>query len=226
MPDHVPSDRRPIAGIFRKTAHGAVRFCVRADIHPDTVSYASMVAATGAGVAFCFSGRWPVLLLAGSALCYLRLWFNMLDGMVAIESGKASRRGEVVNEAPDRYSDVVIFVGVAHSGLANPFLGYWAAIIALSVAYVGTLGKAVGVHRDFTGTMAKQWRMVALSVGAVGVFVCGLMQIDPRPWAGWHGTVLDLALVVILAGGVQTIVKRFRNIFRALDQAGVNRKAG
>ena len=183
-----------------------------------------MGAATGAGVAFYFAGSAPALLLLGSMLCYLRLWCNMLDGMVALESRKASRRGEIINEAPDRFSDVVIFVGIAHSGLANPFLGYWAAITALLVAYIGTLGKAAGVHRDFTGTMAKQWRMVALTVGAVLAFVSERNYFGRFPSDALGVTVLDIALITILAGGLQTMVKRLRNIFRALDKREPNRK--
>ena len=37
-----PTSRRPIAAAFRRTASAAVRFCVRHDVHPDTVSYASI----------------------------------------------------------------------------------------------------------------------------------------------------------------------------------------
>ena len=84
----------------------------------------------------------------------------MLDGMVALASGKASWRGEILNDLPDRISDVLIFAGVAHSGLMNPFFGYWAAIFALLTAYVGMLGQAVGVQREFSGLMSKPWRMV------------------------------------------------------------------
>ena len=42
MGNYQPVSRRPIAGLFRRTAHGAVRFCVQKDIHPNTVSYASI----------------------------------------------------------------------------------------------------------------------------------------------------------------------------------------
>jgi hypothetical protein len=38
-------------------------------------------------------------------------------------------------------------------------------MLALLVAYVGTLGQAVGVQREFSGWMAKPWRMVALHIG-------------------------------------------------------------
>ena len=37
--------RRPIAAAFRRTAKGATRFCVRWGIHPDAISYLSILAA-------------------------------------------------------------------------------------------------------------------------------------------------------------------------------------
>src|SRR5678815_454769 len=139
-----PVSRRPIGDVFRSTAHGAVRLCVKLGVHPDVISYLSIVAAALAALCFWKAAATPWLLIAGPAFCYLRLWFNMLDGMVALASGKASWRGEILNDLPDRVSDVLIFVGVAYSGLAHPVSGYWAAILALLTAYVGMFGQAVG----------------------------------------------------------------------------------
>lgn len=79
----------------------------------------------------------------------------------------ANLRGEIVNDLPDRLSDVVIFTGVARSGwMHHPILGYWAAILALLTAYVGLFGQAIGVGRQFGGLMSKPWRMVALALGS------------------------------------------------------------
>src|SRR2546430_9501003 len=179
MPDYAPTSRRPIAGIFRRTADGATRFCVRHEIHPDAVSYLSILAAIVAAICFWKSGEIRWLLVVAPLFCYLRLWFNMLDGMVAVAAGKASRRGEILNDLPDRISDVIIFVGVAHSGLMNPIFSYWATIAALLTAYVGLFGQALGVQREFGGIMSKPWRMVALHIGAWLEFLsyrsfCGL----------------------------------------------------
>ena len=116
MGDYQPTSRRPIAAMFRRTADGAVRFCVRWRIHADAVSYGSVVASALAALCFWWSGGLPALLIPGALLCYLRLWLNMLDGMVALASGKASLRGELLNDLPDRLSDVIIFSGVAYSG--------------------------------------------------------------------------------------------------------------
>jgi phosphatidylglycerophosphate synthase len=207
MGDYQPVSRRPIAAPFRRTAAGAVRACVKRGVHPDLISYLSMVAAAGAGVCFWLSGRWVWLLAIAPLLCMLRLWCNMLDGMVALASGKASLRGEIVNELPDRVSDVMIFVGVAHSGWVNPFLAYWAAILAIMTAYVGTLGQAVSGQRRFEGVMSKQYRMVALMVGSAVTLLLGRGQ--PLSWLDW-------TLWIVLAGCLQTIAVRLVHIMRAL----------
>ncbi len=210
------TNRRPIARTFCATAHGAVRLCLRWDIHPDAISYLSIVAAAIAAGCFWRSQVYPVLLVVGPLFCYLRLWLNMLDGMVALESGKASLRGEILNDLPDRVSDILILVGVAHSGLAHPFTGYWAAIAALLTAYVGTLGQAVGVQREFSGLMSKPWRMLVLHVGAwvtLGFLWWGDGRLRFGAW-----TILDWTNLIIVIGCVQTIWLRLRRILRSLAE--------
>jgi phosphatidylglycerophosphate synthase len=206
-----PAWRRPIADPFRRTARAAVRLCVRSWIHPDAISYLSIVFSALASICFWQSSSSPWLLLVAPLLCYVRLWLNMLDGMVALASHKASARGEILNDLPDRVSDVLIFAGVAHSGLTSPYTAYWAAIFALLTAYVGTLGQAVGVQREFSGVMSKPWRMVALHVGAWCAFLAGFER-----FAMDSLTILDCTCIVIIAGCIQTIVIRLRHILEAL----------
>jgi phosphatidylglycerophosphate synthase len=200
--------------MFRRTAHGTVRLCLRCGVHPDTISYLSMGAAAVAAACFWQSARHPWLLILGPLFCYLRLWCNMLDGMVALASGKASPRGEILNDLPDRVSDILIFVGVAHSGLCTVLSGYWAAISAVLTAYVGTLGQAVGVQREFSGIMAKPWRMVTLHVGAwitLGLLLCG----KGNPRLGGL-TTMDWTCLLVIAGCVQTVWVRLACILNAL----------
>lgn len=138
----------------------------------------------------------------------------MLDGMVALAAGKASCRGEILNDLPDRVSDVLIFVGVAHSGWMHPLLGYWSALFALLTAYVGLFGQAVGVHREFSGMMSKPWRMVTLHVGAWLTLVCLWWNAESIRYL--HLTYLDWACLIIIAGCVQTITIRLKRILAAL----------
>lgn len=208
--DYAPSSRRPVLAAFRYTANRAVRVCVRHNIHADTISYLSIVAAGAAAICFWLAGRHAWLLLAGPLFCYGRLWCNMLDGMVAHASGKASRRGEILNDVPDRISDVLIFAGVAYSGLNSIAAGYWAAILALFTAYIGVFGQALGARREYGGAMSKPWRMVVLHAGAwitLGSIWFGKGDIR---WGGL--TILDWTCLAIVAGCLQTIYVRLRRI--------------
>jgi phosphatidylglycerophosphate synthase len=214
MADYEPTSRRPIANVFRLTANGATHFCVRLQISPDAISYLSILAAALAALLFWKSGQAPVFLFIAPFFCYLRLWCNMLDGMVALAAGKASWRGEILNDLPDRVSDVLIFAGVAHSGWMNPIIGYWAAIFALLTAYVGMFGQAVGVQREFSGLMSKPWRMVTLHGGAWITLAClrwndGSIRVASL-------TVLDWACLIVVAGCGQTMTIRLKRIMAAL----------
>jgi phosphatidylglycerophosphate synthase len=214
MTKYEPAWRRPIAQMFRSTAQLPVRWCVSWGIHPNWISCSSIVASSLAGFFFWQSSAFPWFLVPAVAFCYVRLFLNMLDGMVALASGTASRTGEVANELPDRVSDVIIFIGVAHSGLCHVLAGYWVVILSLFVSYVGILGQAVGVQREFSGWMSKPWRMVLLHIGA-------WLTLALIWWGGGHSelrglSVLDWTLFAISAGCVQTICVRLVRILRAL----------
>jgi phosphatidylglycerophosphate synthase len=211
MPEYQPSARRPIAEIFRLTANWATAFCVRTGIHADAISYSSMAVAGIAAICFWRASSLPVLLLIAPLICFFRLWLNMLDGMVAIASGKASVRGEILNDLPDRVSDVIIFIGAAESGWMNPRLGYLTAMASVLTAYVGLFGQALGGARQFGGVMSKPWRMVVLGLGSWAAFL-----LDSPAWRLKSLQVLDWTCLVVLAGCVQTIALRLKRMTRAL----------
>ena len=214
MTNYEPSSRRPIAGMFRATARGAVNMAVRAGIHPDVFSYASIVAAGAAGILFWQSARHPKYLILGVAFALLRLWLNMFDGMVALAAGKASKKGEIINDLPDRVSDVVIFVGMAHSRLVPPAsrrTGWpsWRCSWRTS----GSLARPSACSGSSAAMMSKPWRIVVLSIGAVATSV--MVHLDRPYWFdGW--LLIDWTNFLIIAGCAQTIVVRLMRIFRAL----------
>ena len=83
------------------------------------------------------------------------------------------------------------------------------------MAYVGLFGQAVGVRREFSGVMAKPWRIVALSIGAL---VTMFLVLTNKPF--WFGgfSVLDWTHFAILAGCIQTVWIRLARTFRALPR--------
>ena len=215
MHKYSPTSRRPIAQAFRRTAETATKLCVRLGVSPDAISILSIVAAVAAALCLWKSTEYPWLLILAPLFCFLRLWFNMLDGMVAIAAGKASLRGEIVNDLPDRISDVMIFAGAAHSGWMHPAIGYWAAMLALLTAYVGLFGQALGHGRQFGGLMSKPWRMVVLSIGCWITFFENSLGHAPG-----RLTVLDWACLAIVVGCLQTIWIRLKRILASLGSSG------
>ena len=209
--NYQPTSRRPIANLFRRTASAATRFCVRWRISPDAISYSSIIASVGAALCFYKSTLYPWFLIVAPLLCFFRLWLNMLDGMVAVAADRASLRGEIVNDLPDRISDVVIFVGAAHSGWMHSLIGYWTVIFALLTAYVGVFGQAIGVGRHFGGVMSKPWRMVVLGFGSWITFA-----VQSSVPSMQYLTIFDWSCIIIIAGCIQTIVVRLKRIVRLL----------
>ena len=62
---YAPKDRRPIAEILRRTADIPVMWCARAGVHPNFVSYSSILASLGAGLCFWQASALPALLILG-----------------------------------------------------------------------------------------------------------------------------------------------------------------
>jgi phosphatidylglycerophosphate synthase len=145
----------------------------------------------------------------------LRLTANMLDGMVALASGRASKTGELYNEVPDRVSDAAVFIGAGFAWGGNIALGYIATILSIFTAYVRAAGKIAGAPNEFCGPMAKQHRMFVITL------ICLYSAGVPRAWQILHFDrlevgVLSLGLAIIVAGCLITIVRRLNRIARAL----------
>src|SRR6266487_5974145 len=98
------SDRRPIATRNRKWAQDATAWLASRNISPNAISVAGMCACIIGGIALGMTSiaDYRILWLIGALGAQLRLTANMLDGMVALASGRASKVGELYNEVPDR----------------------------------------------------------------------------------------------------------------------------
>lgn len=197
-------DRRPLASRNTQWARALAGRMAAMSVTPNAISQASIVMAACAGAAFWVGGESSggtrsLLLIAAALFCQLRLLCNLLDGMVAVEGGKAEADGPFWNEFPDRIADMLILVGLGY-GLAFPALGWAAAAFALLTAYVRELGRANGAPSDFSGPMAKQHRMALVTAAA-------LLSSVEFLWNG-DGEVLMLALWIIVIGAGLTALRR------------------
>jgi phosphatidylglycerophosphate synthase len=214
----VHGDRRPIATRNRKWAQAATVWLASRNVSPNAISIAGMCACIFAGIALATTSiAYDRILWVVAALgAQLRLTANMLDGMVALASGRASKTGELYNEVPDLISDAAVFIGAGFAWGGNITLGYIATILSIFTAYVRAAGKIAGAPNEFCGPMAKQHRMLVITL------ICLYAAITPRSWQvitfdDSQIGLMSIGLVIIIAGCAITVVRRLSRIAQALQ---------
>jgi phosphatidylglycerophosphate synthase len=203
-----PENRRPLASRQSAWAGRLATKAVQRGITPNQISQASVGFAAIGLAAYMLTPlvpglvQWLMLILAAATI-QARLVCNLIDGMVAVEGGQGTKDGPFWNEAPDRASDLLFFLG-AGIAAGGPELGALAAALAIATAYVRELGRAEGFPPDFSGPMAKPQRMAALTLGTV------IAAFVATEW------VLALTLWIIIAGTALTILRRALRLIKAL----------
>src|SRR5436309_9080737 len=106
-------DRRPIATRNRKWAQAATAWLAARHVSPNAISIAGMCAWIVGGIALGTTSiaDYRILWIIAAFGAQLQLTANMLDGMVALASGRNSKVGELYKEFPDRISDAAVFIG-------------------------------------------------------------------------------------------------------------------
>ena len=213
----VHGDRRPIATRNRKWAQAATVWLASRNVSPNAISIAGMCACIVAGIGLGETSisDYRILWIIAALGAQLRLTANMLDGMVALASGRASKTGELYNEVPDRVSDAAVFIGAGFAWGGNITLGFIATILSIFTAYVRAAGKIAAASNEFCGPMAKQHRMFVITL------ICLYSAITPRSWQvitfdDSQIGLMSIGLVIIIAGCAITVVRRLSRIAQAL----------
>jgi phosphatidylglycerophosphate synthase len=214
-------NRRPIKSRESGWAQSAARSLAKAGASPNMISGASMAFAALGGALMALAGMSGAVprgieLFLAAACIQGRLICNLLDGMVAVEFKRGSTSGAIWNELPDRVSDALFLAGAGACAYASlhPLtgmtLGWVAAVLAVTTAYVRELGRGLGFPADFSGPMAKPQRMAALTA------TCVIAAFEPL-WQG-HGEIMLIGLMVIALGTALTVARRTRNLAHALGE--------
>jgi len=218
-PVRLAPPRRPI----RLREHPAINFAadllIVRGVTPNAISLASIVfsalSAAAIAAAMMAPAAWAAPLLLSAILgIALRGCCNVLDGLVAIEGGRATPAGPLFNEIPDRISDTLVLVamGVAGGGAIPVFggvafgaaLGLLAALLAMGTAYVRLLGGALIGTQSFAGPMAKQQRMLVAAAACAAAALLAHFGLLPH--------VMLSAISLVIAGSAWTLASRTRAI--------------
>jgi phosphatidylglycerophosphate synthase len=151
-------------------------------------------------------------------LIQLRLLANMLDGLVAVEGGRKTATGDLFNEVPDRFADVLILASAGYAltwlGTLGITFGWLAALLAVLSAYVRVFGGSLGFQQSFIGPMAKQHRMALLTLACLA----SILEVIA---AGYQGRLLSFGLLIIGLGTALTIIRRLGLIAGLLQERPV-----
>lgn len=158
---------------------------------------------------------------AGGWLMIFGATFDMFDGHIARMTGTASKSGAFFDSVMDRFSEGVVFLGLA-SLYRSSWILYFvilALVGSMMVSYTRARGEGVGVDCK-TGIMQRPERIVYLGVGSIfsPLFAYFLKPVMTLPLDFMTiGAILIIAILTNL-----TALQRIRYIIRHLDHVATS----
>ncbi|WP_153797991.1 CDP-alcohol phosphatidyltransferase family protein [Foetidibacter luteolus] len=166
--------------LIYKVINPFVRGLIRIGFTPNTVTTTGLILNIGVAVIFIIGaeegnrGDLSYVGWAGGLILFAGL-FDMLDGQVARLGGMTSTFGALYDSVLDRYSEMVMFLGICYYLVAKHyFLSSLFAFIALigsmMVSYTRARSEGLGIQNK-GGLMQRPERVILTAVAAIA---CGL----------------------------------------------------
>lgn len=164
-----------------KAINPFIELLVRWKVRPNTITTIGLLINTIATVIFVYGGErgerndHSFIGWAGVVILFAGL-FDMIDGRLARVGKMASKYGALYDSALDRYSEMIMFLGicwylVAHSYFLSSLFAFIAMIGSVMVSYIRARAESLGAHAD-VGLMQRPERIILIGVSAIacGVF--------------------------------------------------------
>src|SRR5438128_3834925 len=195
-----------------------VRGLARSHINPNVLTFMGLLMNIGCGVLFGYG-----MFFKAGLLMILANIFDMFDGQVARLRGRVTRFGAFFDSVIDRYSDVIVYVGImvfyardtaAHSTLLVAITGL-ALIGSVMISYSRARAESLDIACK-VGFLERPERVVLLIVGS-------LTQIGPATNPFLHKMPQGLWVLAVLSHW--TVVHRVYHTWREMrgpDRAAVD----
>jgi len=185
-------------------------------IHPNILTWVSLLFAFIAGAFFYLSTPehepYNHYLYLASFFVFLNGLFDALDGKVAKMMKKTSAKGDFLDHALDRYSDVFMVGGLALSAWCRPSIGLIAIIGMLLTSYMGTQSQAIGYKRNYSGLLGRADRLLLLMIFPIAQHILLYYKIDIPGMI----SLLELVLLYFAIVGNITALQRFYSTLKRL----------
>ncbi len=184
-------------------------------VNPNLISWVSLLFALSAGILFLYSREPNYILLAGIFII-LNSLFDALDGKVAKMTGKASKRGDLLDHTIDRYADILILGGIILGSLCRTWIGVFALIGVLMTSYMGTQADALDVSRDYGGIAGRAERLVLLILVSILYFALHGTGLTSLTLLDMELNLFELLMIWFAIAGNLTAISRGLNTWSKL----------
>lgn len=187
---------------------------LRMRVSPDAVTVIGTAGVTAGALAFYPHGEF----FWGTVIITLFVFSDMVDGNMARQLGISSRWGAFLDSTLDRVADAAVFAGLAlwYAGRGDDQLMCAVALFCLAsgqvVSYTKARGESIGLPVRVNGLIERAERLVITLVltGLAGFEMFGVPHI---------GLLLPLALWVVAAGSLITLIQRIVTVRREAAEA-------
>ncbi len=187
------------------------------NLRPNHVSFLGLITSVLTGILFAFSTLW------GGLFTLLTGLLDTLDGSLARNTGQSKKSGAFLDSVLDRYSELIIYLGIwfyfYRNGGTGPFFSITILLIlfgSLMVSYTRARAEGLGV-KCLVGFFQRGERIVLIGLaGVLNSVFNGLLAIPAAHWA--RDIVLVTALLVLALGTNLTALWRFFHVLKALRQ--------
>ncbi|MBT2447271.1 CDP-alcohol phosphatidyltransferase family protein [Streptomyces sp. ISL-43] len=188
---------------------------LRLGVSPDAVTLIGTAGVVAGALVFFPMGEF----FWGTITITLFVFSDLVDGNMARQAGVSSRWGAFLDSTLDRVADAAIFGGLAlwYAGSGNDNALCAVAIFCLAsgqvVSYTKARGESIGLPVAVNGLIERAERLVITLVAA------GLSGLETFGVPSWIGLLLPIALWVVAAGSLVTLIQRVVTVRRESAEA-------
>lgn len=189
-------------------------FLIEREFRPNVLTITTLVVSALAGWFFHLGMIFiaGVLLLAGST-------FDIFDGRVARAQGLNSPKGAFFDSCVDRYSEVLIYLGLL-SFFRDTFFVYIVFLVvscSMMVSYTKARAEGLGIDCE-VGIMQRAERVVYLGLlsafNFLGNIVTFLMGLGNRDY------LIKLSVIILFVFSFYTSIQRMVHVMGKIEEAG------
>lgn len=189
-------------------------FLIDREFRPNVLTITTLVVSALAGYFFHLGMIFVagVLLLAGST-------FDIFDGRVARAQGLNSPKGAFFDSCVDRYSEVLIYLGLL-SFFRDTFFVYIVFLIAccsMMVSYTKARAEGLGIECE-VGIMQRTERIVYLGVLAAFNFLGNIVTFFLG--LGNRNYLLKFSIIILCIFSFYTSIQRMTHVMKKMEEAG------